>query len=195
MNTTQLPRISVDLAQAATKSDSWLSKEPIEAIQRAEHRYKKFLFLVLKYPDLPLAPSRDVDEMWHLHMLHPRSYFADCSLLFGDILDHDGGFGSEQHELPELINLFNQTASLWEQEFGEPYVDPHDVGTSMNNCIKACRVASEGLPENKLMVVITKGECQMLPMMNMRQEDNSDSDVIDSKDSLFWVYSDHRLRS
>jgi len=118
-----LPVLSVDLYQAARKSESFLAGESEPVIQAAEERYRKFLQLVLKYPDMPLAPSRDVDEMWHLHMLHPRAYHADCLRLFGDILDHDGGFGLGEGELPALNNLFSETANLWQQEYGEPYVE------------------------------------------------------------------------
>jgi hypothetical protein len=136
-----LPALSVDLVQAAKKSEGFFAGQNPAVIRSAEERYRRFLHLVSKHPDLPLAPSRDVDEMWHLHMLHPRAYHADCLRLFGDILDHDGGFGLGEGELPELQRFFDETALLWEREFGEPYVDEHEGGTPMNKCVKKCRKA------------------------------------------------------
>ena len=68
-----------------------------------------------------LAPTRDIDFFWHLHMLSPVAYHRDCLRLFGRILDHDGGFGKGVGELPLLQQVFARTAEWWEQEYGEPY--------------------------------------------------------------------------
>lgn len=77
--------------------------------------------------------------MWHLHMLNPRAYHQDCMRLFGDILDHDRGFGSTAEELPVLVATFENTARLWEQEFGVPYVG--DAKACTRNCVNRCRRA------------------------------------------------------
>jgi hypothetical protein len=58
---------------------------------------------------------------WHLHMLAPVAYHRDCTSLFGRLLDHDGGFGKGDGELPELQRVFMETAELWERAYGEPY--------------------------------------------------------------------------
>src|SRR5882672_1959924 len=113
--------ITVDLIRAALRSDD-LPKNMTELWLRiALDRYEKFLLLIAKYPDRELAPSRDIDLMWHLHMQHPRQYVADCYRLFGDILDHDGGFGADEAEIPILDRIFQETARLWQQEYSEPY--------------------------------------------------------------------------
>ena len=78
--------------------------------------------LAAKHPGRPLAPTRDIDEMWHLHMLRPRAYYQDCIRLFGKVLDHDGGFGKGEGELPALMSAFDQTAALWLSEYDEPYL-------------------------------------------------------------------------
>jgi len=75
--------------------------------------------------------------MWHLHMLSPVAYHCDCMRLFGYLLDHDGGFGHAEEELPVLQKTFNQTAILWEQAFREPYVDSSNHA-SMTKCRRSC---------------------------------------------------------
>jgi hypothetical protein len=131
--------ISVDLVAAAHKSeDGFFSRLPDAEIVEAAARYEKFLTLVQRYPDTLVSPSRDIDEMWHLHMLHPVAYYHDCMTNFGEILDHDGGFGSaSEEEWGELISIFEATAVLWQREFGEEYA-PADARVKATKCAKAC---------------------------------------------------------
>lgn len=116
--------ISVDLLEAARRSDSFPSDWPADKVTRAALRYRRFLHLAAKYPGQTLAPTRDIDEMWHLHMLQPRAYYEDCMRLLGRILDHDGGFGKSEDEVPALQATFARTSRLWQQEYGEPYLLP-----------------------------------------------------------------------
>jgi hypothetical protein len=135
--------ISVDLAIAAHRvEDGFFSDlSQNETLESAE-RYQKFLALIKKHPEAIIAPTRDIDEMWHLHMLHPVAYYHDCMASFGEIIDHDGGFGSEPEEAPVLAATFDYTAQLWQQEYGEPYVS-NDAGSvkCTRNCVSCCKRA------------------------------------------------------
>lgn len=138
-NPTNLPiTISIDLVEAARKSEDGFFVQHPESIVEAAKRYAKFLYLAQKYPDALIAPSKDIDEMWHQHMLHPVAYYNDCVANFGDLLDHNGGFGSaSDEEWSQLIELFNATAELWRREFGEEYA-PADARMKAATCAKAC---------------------------------------------------------
>lgn len=138
-------KISVDLVAVAQKSEEFRQK-PRQVIERSVARYMRFLQLLQKFPDHAFAPSRDIDEIWHLHMLCPRAYYEDCITLFGDILDHDGGFGSVEVERDALLQIFNDTAKMWREEFGEEYVSVNDSLSQMKDCIKACRKACKKAP-------------------------------------------------
>lgn len=129
--------ISCDLFSAAKKSPSFPKDWNDDMIRRELARYGKFLLLAQRYPGQPLAPTMQIDEMWHLHMTHPRAYYEDSMRLFGQILDHDGGFGHDPAELPELKATFNRTAELWEKEFGEKYVQ-REFDPNMTNCWHDC---------------------------------------------------------
>jgi hypothetical protein len=84
--------LSVDLVRAASRSESFPKDWIPTKIARAADDYARFLALARKHPRMALAPTRDIDLMWHLHMLHPVAYSADCKRLIGYVLDHDGGF-------------------------------------------------------------------------------------------------------
>jgi hypothetical protein len=136
----QIPEISIDVVKSAKRSECAMSNWEEAAIHAAELRYRKFLGLVSKYPDENLSPARDIDEVWHLHMLHPRAYVDDCHRIFGELLDHDGGFGNDtEQQFQDLLSVCANTAKLWEREFGEEYVS--DIATQAVRCMKACRKA------------------------------------------------------
>ena len=130
--------LSIDLVEAALRSES-LRDRTRDELERAAHDYERFLELASHAPG-PLAPTLAIDEMWHLHMLHPVAYHRDCTRLFGKILDHDGGFGLDPAELPALGQAFERTASLWQQRFGEPYGGDSspDLRACWHNCQSRC---------------------------------------------------------
>ncbi len=123
--------ISVDLIQAAQKSEENRKLFQGINVDQAYERYIQYLGLIQNHPGANIAPTRDIDLMWHVHMLHPRQYYEDCQRLFGDILDHDGGFGEAPEEKPELERVFAETAKLWEQTYSTPY-------SSATNCRRNC---------------------------------------------------------
>ncbi|MCS6849698.1 MAG: glycine-rich domain-containing protein-like [Gemmataceae bacterium] len=69
----------IDLVQAALRAEGgFFAGMPLEVVEDAARRYRQFLALVKNYPDERLAPAKDIDEMWHLHMLHPVAcYFGE----------------------------------------------------------------------------------------------------------------------
>lgn len=137
--------ISVDLVASVRKSeDGFFTDLPENEAFESASRYRKFLTLIKRYPRTAFAPTRDIDEMWHAHMLHPVAYYRDCIANFGEIIDHDGGFGAEEHEAPVLEATFRHTAELWEREFGEPYASNDTRGVKckrdcVNRCWHACK--------------------------------------------------------
>lgn len=128
--------LSVDLVRAASRSETFPKDWAPERVQQAAADYVRFLALAKMHPTVALAPTRDIDLMWHLHMLHPVAYAADCERLIGFVLDHDGGFGAAPEELPRLQQAFATTARLWGAEYGQPYVGP---GSGVTKCVHNCQ--------------------------------------------------------
>jgi hypothetical protein len=130
-----LPTLSADLIAASNRSDHFPQEWSQEQREQSLRRYQMWLLLKQKNPQSRLAPTRDIDEFWHLHMLSPVAYHRDCMNLFGRLLDHDGGFGKGPDELPQLQEVFNQTAEMWEKEFNEPY---REDGTWLRDAMTKC---------------------------------------------------------
>jgi len=96
--------------------------------ETAAHFYRNYLFLVKKYgDDIPtLGPTKQMDEIWHAHILYTRDYRAFCEKVFGGYLDHQPN--SEDHEMTgENLNIL---LSLHEKEFGEPI---YETGYSLKD--------------------------------------------------------------
>jgi len=131
---------SIDLVVAARRSDE-LRDLPADTISRDVRDYERFLLLVKRHPSDPIAPTRAIDRIWHLHMLHPRAYHDDCHHLFGDLLDHDGGFGSEASEEPILRDTFARTAQWWHEAYGESYTGTAGgtIVKCTRNCVSRCQ--------------------------------------------------------
>lgn len=135
------PNISVDLIAASERSDDFPQDWTREQRERSLQRYQKWLLLKVFYPKARLAPTRDIDLFWHLHMLSPVAYSRDCNRLFGQLLDHDGGFGKGPGELTRLQVVFTRTAELWESSYGEPYREDGKFmrEAEMTNCWHDCQ--------------------------------------------------------
>ena len=132
--------LSVDLFEAAERSDDVPESWSREQRERAVARYIKWLRLKQLNPQARMAPTRDIDVIWHLHMLAPVAYHRDCMRLFGRLLDHNGGFGKGPGELPQLQEVFTCTALMWEEAYAEPYREDglYMRDAHMTNCWHDC---------------------------------------------------------
>ncbi len=89
-------------------------------VDRMELAYKRFLTLMVKFPDESIAPSKDVDKFWHGHILDTLKYAGDCQNVFGYFLHHFPYFGMRGEE--DAANLRAASANMhaiYEREFGE----------------------------------------------------------------------------
>ena len=59
-----------------------------EQANDAELWYKRYLFLVAKYPSAKPVPNRHLDEFWHQHILDTQAYAEDCQRIFGAFHHH-----------------------------------------------------------------------------------------------------------
>lgn len=86
-----------------------------------EKLYKRFLWLLVKYSDKHLVPTRDIDEFWHNHILHTQNYTNDCLALLGRYIHHSP-VDEEVNNIEEgqrLVANFKLTQIFYKQEFGE----------------------------------------------------------------------------
>ena len=115
---------SLDLGPIKFKINSkddgygWTS-EHTDLIERA---YRRFLILLAKYPQLQIAPTRDIDAFWHAHILDTRKYAADCERIFGGFVHHYPYLGLLDDE--EKAKQAGQALrALFVVEFGEEAPD------------------------------------------------------------------------
>ncbi|MCZ4099830.1 glycine-rich domain-containing protein [Streptomyces sp. H39-C1] len=67
----------------------------------------KFVVAAARYPDVPLAPSRVVDEGWHALILHTRLYASLCER-FGVFVHHTPGYDPTFYD-PEILDRTGAT--------------------------------------------------------------------------------------
>ncbi|MEM9906391.1 MAG: hypothetical protein AAF921_15345 [Cyanobacteria bacterium P01_D01_bin.44] len=95
--------------------DGWT----LERVTRAVELYRRFLFLNYLYDDRPIVPSREIDQVWHTHILDTAKYREDCDALFGRFMDHWPYFGMrDADERQQLNDAFAETQALFEKHFG-----------------------------------------------------------------------------
>ena len=112
----------------------------LRTIELAEADYRQFLKLAAKYPNAPIAPSKEVDEFWHMHILDTQRYSADCERIFGYMIHHDPFSGIEGGEdEARHLSLAAQSEDLKVREFGEGSaycVKPEAKGDAKAYCVK-----------------------------------------------------------
>lgn len=144
----RLPVFSIDLHRAARRSESETSEWIAEKLDESVERYRKFFALARSGERI--APTRDIDMIWHLHMQAPVAYYNDCMAYLGRILDHDGGFGQTPEEAVVLADVFAETSRRWEEVFGEPYVaGAGGETTCWHDCVNRCWHACSSISESE----------------------------------------------
>ena len=112
INNLDLNRFVEKLQQPAPRGVEW-SKEQAED---ADKWYRRFLILGLKYPGVNIVPSKEVDVLWHSHILDMKRYEQDTRRIFGKILYHRPA--SEGRNMQPQIA---RTNALMLVEFGEEF--------------------------------------------------------------------------
>ena len=84
-----------------------------------ETEYRRFLFLMKKYPDAEASPTVDVDIFWHYHILDTMKYARDCEALFGYFLHHYPyvGIGEDANDGDQAA-AGDRMRAIYETEFG-----------------------------------------------------------------------------
>lgn len=109
-------------------------KWSVTRARSAEKWYRRFLFLACKYPGKEVVPTKDIDEIWHMHLLDSRKYLEDCQAVFGTYLHHFPYFGVRgKEDKQNLEQAFLQTLALFELHFGESPADS-SAGASSAIC-------------------------------------------------------------
>ena len=85
----------------------------------AEAEYRRFLFLMKKYPDAGASPTVEVDTFWHYHILDTMKYARDCEATFGFFLHHYPyvGMGAGADD-GERQRAGDRMRAMYEAEFG-----------------------------------------------------------------------------
>ena len=106
----------------------------LDQVEAVEVKYRQYLFLNWKYPDLAIVPSKEVDKFWHFHILDTRKYADDCQNIFGRFLHNFPYFGMRgEEDKHNLKNAFIETNRLMREEFGE-----HEDGVEYAWCSGQC---------------------------------------------------------
>jgi hypothetical protein len=81
--------------------------------------YRCFLKLCALYPDATIVPTRQLDHVWHMHMLDTAKYRADCDEVFGRFLDHFPYAGLRgKDDRRAWREAYAQTRRLFAEQFG-----------------------------------------------------------------------------
>lgn len=59
----------------------------LEKVENAISGYHQFLYLVEKVGHI--SPSKEIDDIWHRHILHTKQYAEDCHEIFGRFIHHN----------------------------------------------------------------------------------------------------------
>lgn len=98
----------------------------MEQTVRVSEEYRKFLTLTLEGEGKITSPSRNIDMIWHHHILDTEKYYYDMNQIFGHIIHHFpylGVRGSADRQI--LLDGYDDTLKRYEARFGPV---PKDVG-------------------------------------------------------------------
>lgn len=121
----------------------------------AEVEYRRFLYLMKKFPQEQAGPSTEVDTFWHYHILDTQKYAQDCHAVFGYFLHHFpyvGLRGEDDLDAHERVGA--RMRLLYEDTFGEAYPVSTAAVTSSTGtafCVRtesAFCMATAGLPSS-----------------------------------------------
>jgi hypothetical protein len=103
------------LIRHCMKEYKWAESQASNAVQRYEKLFRLF------GKGASVVPTKEIDDVWHLHMLDPISYYASCMAYHGKIIGHNPALESSEEEKSNLHSQFLKTAEIWKEAYGEEY--------------------------------------------------------------------------
>ena len=104
--------------------------------QQVMLKYRMFLLLVFLSPNMTIVPTREIDEVWHHHILDTNKYASDCQKLFGRLLHHFPYFGLRSDEDRQNLDIaFAQTKEFSREVFGTDVLANSDNESSQEPAV------------------------------------------------------------
>ncbi len=128
----------------------------IAEAERAVMKYRRFLKLIAMYPDQAIVPSKEIDEVWHTHILDTLKYPEDCERAFGFFLHHFPYLGMRgEDDKQGWTESFKATCDLYREHFGE------ELQTASGPCNTgpSCSGGSSEMHESQLPAGTCSGPC------------------------------------
>jgi hypothetical protein len=95
----------------------------LEQANAVEFEYRRFLYLMKKFPQEAVGPRSDVDIFWHYHILDTIKYARDCQAVFGYFLHHFPYIGLRgDDDLAAHGRIGERMRELYEGTFSEPFL-------------------------------------------------------------------------
>jgi hypothetical protein len=129
-------------------------------------KYMAFLLLIYLFPQAKIVPTREIDLVWHHHVLDTSKYAEDCQELFGRFVHHYPYFGlRDESDRQNLEVAFAETQALFKEYLGM------DIA------------AGELLADNSK----TPADCEPLKEEDVAAKIRPRVDVEIPKELIFWV--------
>lgn len=91
-----------------------------EQCDMAEFYYKRFLKLILYFPQEKLVPNKTIDTFWHYHILDTKHYISATNRIFGEYIHHYPYLGLlGENDKQKLNDSFERTLNLYYSVFNE----------------------------------------------------------------------------
>jgi hypothetical protein len=94
--------------------------------------YRSFLVLNEIYPNISIVPTKEIDKVWHAHILDTAKYREDCESVFGRFIDHFPYFGMRgEEDAKNLQASYQSSRALFIEHFG---IDPSSPNVLAADC-------------------------------------------------------------
>jgi len=103
-----------------------------EKAYRLIELYRCFLVLNDIYPNISIVPTKEIDKVWHAHILDTAKYREDCQRVFGRFVEHFPYFGMRgEEDAKNLEKTYQTSRAFFIEHFG---IDPSSSNVKAADC-------------------------------------------------------------
>lgn len=90
-----------------------------ELLEEVREEYVRYMSLVAAHPDMTLPTCKEVDDLWHAHLLCTHQYLEMCGAIGAGFIHHNPCLSSDAGT---IVGSYNRdTLGLYRAQFGEPH--------------------------------------------------------------------------
>lgn len=109
----------LDLSRPLQYMKERMGYKDLSVLEEVREEYLKYMSLVAAHSGVTIPTCKEVDDLWHSHLLCTHQYLEMCAAISAEFIHHNPCLSTDAGSIVGSYN--RETLGLYRKHFGEPH--------------------------------------------------------------------------